>query len=325
MTANKKPLPAEALHSMLHPLRSLVKRMATVSSPENPFLNCLISSFVKAFEFADLASKQKPETAFFIVPTLRSITEDIICLRFLSPFPNKIRKRVVTDMQLLELSKKSQEQNAFFETFRSLQPVLPPMNFNEREIKNRLRSFWRENGWPNLQNKEIPSVRQIAEKSDQGLLEVVYDFIYRLTSSMVHFDPQILLRAGWGKIPEGPIIFSCAHMGPYYLAASRIYGSFLLCLYFEFFGQFLTPDKEEERAVAEIRRYLLLVCRWPEMVTFEEMNLPVPLTKSNIILRAMITIMMEEKCSPMLENGFIAGAKQMLKKKEGGLDDCFYD
>ena len=51
------------------------------------------------------------------------------------------------------------------------------------------------------------------------------------------------------------------------------------------------------------------------MVTFEEMNLPVPLTKSNIILRAMITIMMEEKCSSMLENGFIAGAKQMLKEK----------
>ena len=64
-----------------------------------------------------------------------------------------------------------------------------------------------------------------------------------------------------------------------------------------------------------VLQYLLLVCRWPEMVTFEEMNLPVPLTKSNIILRAMITIMMEEKCSSMLENGFIAGAKQMLKEK----------
>ena len=315
MTSDRKPLPAEGLSSMLDPLRSFAKRTATVRSPESLFLNCLISSFVKAFEFADLASKQKPETAFFIVPALRSIAEDIIYFRFLSPFPDEIRERVVTDMQLLELSKKSQKQNAFFETFRSLQPVLPPANFNEEEIKGRLRLFWRENGWPNLQSKEMPPVREIAEKSDQGLLEVVYDFLYRLTSSMVHFDPQILLRAGWGKIPEGPIIFSCAHMGPYYLAASRIYGSFLLCLYFEFFGQFLTPGKEEERAVAEIRRYLLLVCRWPEMVTFEEMNLPVPLTKSNIILRAMITIMMEEKCSSMLENGFIAGAKQILKEK----------
>ena len=315
MTGNKEPLPFEELSSMLDPLHSFAKRTAIVRSTESMFLNCLISSFVKAFEFADLASKQKPKTAFFIVPALRSIAEDIIYFRFLSPFPDEIRERVVTDMQLFELSKRSQKQNAFFETFRSLQPVLPPANFNEEEIKGRLRLFWRENGWPNLQSKGMPPVREIAEKSDQGLLEVVYDFLYRLTSSMVHFDPQILLRAGWGKIPEGPIIFSCAHMGPYYLAASRIYGSFLLCLYFEFFGQFLTPGKEEERAVAEIRRYLLLVCRWPEMVTFEEMNLPVPLTRSNIILRAMITIMMEEKCSSMLENGFIAGAKQMLKEK----------
>ncbi len=315
MTENKEPLPFGELSSMLDPLRSFAKRTATVRSPEKLFLNCLISSFVKAFEFADLASKQKPETAFFIVPALRSIAEDIICFRFLSSFPDEIRERVVADMQLFKLSKRSQKQNAFFETFRSLQPVLPPANFNEEEIKRRLRLFWRENGWPNLQSKEMPPVREIAEKSDQGLLEVVYDFLYRLTSSMVHFDPQILLRAGWGKIPEGPIIFSCAHMGPYYLAASRIYGSFLLCLYFEFFGQFLRPGKEEERAVAEIRKYLLLVCRWPEMVTFEEMNLPVPLTKSNIILRTLITIMMEEKCSSMLENGFIAGAKQMLKEK----------
>jgi len=315
MTSDRKTLPAEELHSMLDPLRSFAKRTATVRSPENVFLNCLISSFVKTFEFADLSSKQEPKTAFFIVPALRSIAEDIIYLRFLSPFPDEIRERVIADMQLLEVSKKSQKQNAFFETFRSLQPVLPPTNLNEEEIKDRLRSFWSKNGWPNLQNRETPPVRDIAEKSDQGLLKVVYDFIYRLTSSMVHFDPQILLRAGWGKIPEGPIIFSCAHMGLYYLAASRIYGSFLLCLYFEFFSQFLTPGEEEQRAVAEIRRYLLLVCRWPEMVTFEEMNLSVPFANPHILIRATLTRMMKEECSPMLENGFIAGAKQMLKEK----------
>ncbi len=50
------------------------------------------------------------------------------------------------------------------------------------------------------------------------------------------------------------------------------------------------------------------------MITFEEMNLPVPLTKSNIILRTALTLMLEEKCSSMLENGFIAGAEEMLKK-----------
>ena len=315
MDTSKKTLPAEALASMLDPLRPFAKRIATVRPIKTSFSNCLISSFVKAFEFADLASKQIPEVAFFIVPTLRGITEDIIYFRFLSSFPDEICGQVVTDMQLLELSKKSQQQNTFFKTFRPLQPVLPQMNFNEEETKDRLRSFWRQNGWPKLHGREVPPVREIAEKSDPGLLGVVYDFIYRLTSSMVHFNPQILLRAGWGKIPEGPITFSYNHMGPYYLGASRIYGSCLLCLYFEFFGQFLEPNQEEEKAVAELRKYLLVTCRWPEMVTFEEMNLPVPLAKSNIIFRAALTVMMEENCSAMLENGFVAGARQMLNEK----------
>ena len=314
MTKNKKTLPAESLPRMLDPLRPLVKRIATVCSVENSFLNCLISSFVKAFEFVDLASKQEPEIAFFMVPALRGITEDIIYFRFFSSFPDKIRGQVVTDMQLLELSKKSQQQNTFFKTFRPVQPVLPQINFNEEKIRDRLRSFWRQNGWPNLHDREVPPVRQIAEKSEPGLLEVVYDFIYRLTSNMVHFDPQVLLRAGWGKIPEGPITFSYSHMGPYYLAVSRIYGSCLLCLYFEFFDKFLEPSQEEEKAVAELRRYLLVTCRWPEMVTFEEMNLPVPFAESNIILRATLTVMMEEKCSDMLEDGFVAGARKMLNE-----------
>ena len=64
MARNEKSLPAEVLGSMLDPLRSLAKRIATVRSIESSFSNCLISSFVKAFEFADLASKQEPETAF---------------------------------------------------------------------------------------------------------------------------------------------------------------------------------------------------------------------------------------------------------------------
>ena len=318
MTAHKrkniKDLPAELLPRMLDPLRPLAKRVASVSSAENSFLNCLISSFVKAFEFADLASKQDTETAFFMVPTLRGITEDIIYFRFLLPFPDKIRGQVVIDMQLLELSKKSQQQNTFFKIFRPVQPVLPQINFNEEKIRNRLRSFWQQNGWPNLHDREVPPVRQIAEKSEPGLLEVFYDFIYRLTSSVVHFNPQVLLRAGWGKIPEGPITFSYSHMGPYYLAISRIYGSCLLCLYFEFFGKFLEPSQEEEKAVAELRRYLLVTCRWPEMVTFEEMNLPVPFAEFNIILRATLAVMMEEKCIGMLEDGFVAGASKMLNE-----------
>ena len=150
------------------------------------------------------------------------------------------------DMALLNISKKIPQQKAFFEIFRPFQPVLPPRKLNERETKNRLRSFWRQNGWPKLKGRDVPPVSQIAGKSDPKLLQTVYDFIYRLTSSTVHFDPQILLRAGWGNL-EGPMVFSFRHMGPYYLAVNQVYGSYLLCLYFELFDQFLKPDTEEKK------------------------------------------------------------------------------
>ena len=77
-------------------------------------------------------------------------------------------------------------------------------------------------------------------------------------------------------------------MGDYYLAMCRVYGSYLFCLYFEFFGQFLRLNQEEKSAVRELRKYLLSLPRWPEMITFEEMNIDVSRpTFSSMLLYAM--------------------------------------
>ena len=256
--------------------------------------------------------EKKLREPFFWYRPLRGITEDIIYFRFLSPFPPQVRESVVRDMTEFGLQKKLEWQDAFFRIFRPFQPVLRATSVDKKAIADRLRSFWQGNGWPSLRNREVPPVRQLAEKSDPGLLEVVYDFIYRLTSDAVHFSPQILLRSGWGNSPI-ETTFSSSHMGPYYLAVNQVYGSYLLCLYFEFFGEFLEPNQEEENAIAELRKYLLEKPRWPEMVTFEEMNVPDPLAKYNIILPAALTLRMEEKNSIMAENGFISGAKQILE------------
>ena len=77
-------------------------------------------------------------------------------------------------------------------------------------------------------------------------------------------------------------------MGDYYLAMCRVYGSYLFCLYFEFFGQFLRLNQEEKSAVRELRKYLLSLPRWPEMITFEEMNIDVSRpTFSSMLLYAI--------------------------------------
>ena len=96
-------------------------------------------------------------------------------------------------------------------------------------------------------------------------------------------------------------------MGPYYISLNQIYGTFLLCLYFEFFGRFLRPRQEEKVVIKELREYLQGIFRWPEMVTFEEMNIDVPKLKfwPTALIRGMYSVIMTEQ-------GFISGAETIL-------------
>ncbi|MGH3848465.1 MAG: hypothetical protein ACRDRT_01975, partial [Pseudonocardiaceae bacterium] len=72
-----------------------------------------------------------------------------------------------------------------------------------------------------------------------------------------------------------------------------VYGAFLFCVYFEFFGNFLRPGPKVTNRVNEIRKELLMTPRWPEMVTFEEMNLPTP--KRNILMVTLVAVIEAEK------------------------------
>jgi hypothetical protein len=120
----------------------------------------------------------------------------------------------------------------------------------------------------------LPPIRQIAEKQGGDILIKLYDYLYRLTSGTVHFNVGALLRTGWGKPPD--CSFSIRHFTGYYGAFARTYGAFMFCAYFELLGRFLRPDKDAKRRVEAIRDSILSVVRWPEMITFEEMNIPVP-------------------------------------------------
>jgi hypothetical protein len=141
-------------------------------------------------------------------------------------------------------------------------------------------------------------------RSDRGILEVVYDFIYRLTSSTVHFDPPTLMRQGWGELPQ--VTFSVRNMGPYYHAICMIYGTYIFCLYCESFEQQLAIDQAEKSTLTDLRKHLLNIFRWPEMVTFEEMNLPVPEPPfwPTALVKGIHDI--------ILQNGFLAGAAEIV-------------
>ena len=305
---------SKTLSEVISPLKPFVERTAVMQSPtKNIFLSCLKASFVSTFEFVDMASKEEIGSAFFLTPALRRPTEDIIYFRFLSRHPRKVREKILMDMMALEVMRNLKHQDSFFSKFRPYQPVIKEQETDIDKIEESVRSFWRNNGWPNLNNRVSPPIEQIARKSDPELLDIVYNFIYRLTSGTVHFNPQILLRSGWGDRLMKKMKVSPRNMDPYYVSVNQVYGSLLLCLYFEFFGRFLRPQQEEKMMVKELRECLQNIFRWPEMVTFEEMNIDVP--KPTIWPTTLIHLMYSDIIT---ENGFISGAKKLrnMNRKE---------
>jgi hypothetical protein len=96
-------------------------------------------------------------------------------------------------------------------------------------------------------------------------------------------------------------------MGPYEMALCRVYAPFLLTVYFEFFSELLAVPTDVLQRVKKLRRALTMIPRWPEMVTFEEMNTPLPERRDifDIVFRLMF--------AEMYEDGFVAGAESERK------------
>ena len=158
----------------------------------------------------------------------------------------------------------------------------------------------------------MPPVREIAAKSGEDALDIIYDYMYRLTSTTVHFSPASLLRLGWGPHMDMDVVtFDTKNIAPYFGGINRIYGSYLFCLYFELFPRFLRPDQDTKEAVDDLRSRIVRIFRWPEIVTFEEMNLPTP--EVNKLVAAVLLV----RYSQTMDNGFISGARETRNKLIG--------
>lgn len=136
---------SQALAAKLEPLRPIMARIATIDidfGRHGIYSACLTSSVVKTFELVELTTQQEPSSSFFIVPTLRAITEDIIFLRFLSRFPHEDREMVLQNLMRIELMDMLEDQHIFFKSFRPFQAVLnPPEGADVNTWKAELRSY----------------------------------------------------------------------------------------------------------------------------------------------------------------------------------------
>jgi len=261
--------------------RSLKKYMSIVATHDlrrpNMFAACVKASVCKCYEF-NLAVPQIAKTgnAFFAISSLRGICEDLIVLHYIASLPAPDREALVQSLSSAELSTRIKLQDDFFTSFRPQQPVLRMQDATKAidASEAKARAIWNKHGWPNLSRGSIPQVQQIAEKQGEHQLAILYDYLYRLTSGGVHFNVQSLLRSGWGPLPN--LAFSARHFHRYFAEYCSLYGAFMFCLYFEFFQGLLRAGKKQRDCIDKIRQEVLFTPRWPEMVTYEEMNLKPP-------------------------------------------------
>jgi uncharacterized protein DUF5677 len=265
------------------------------------FVLCLKASLAKCYEFnIAMQSRKQDNFAFFWVPALRGICEDLIVLKFISGLPKADREDLIRSLMFYDVYSRIDSQSKFFRAVRPQQPVLtlPDVDTVLAETETKIREVWNKHGWPNIRRGTMPPIRQIAERLGQSALATLYDYLYRFTSGTVHFSVQSLLRSGWGDSPER-CTFSTTHFQPYFSAFTSIYGAFLFCIYFESFEAELRPTKKVSRIVGAIRHDILLESRWPEMVTFEEMNMKAP--ADSAILRILFSAVQAQGTESLLQ------------------------
>jgi hypothetical protein len=229
------------------------------------------------------------QPSFILVSNLRGICEGLIYLTYLSRIDARRAQELITRVLALNTARGIEAQRNFFTANNPTQPVLGAGSSAERvkksvtKAREQLRAFWKKMG---SATRDGPTLLDLS--AEVGLRST-YEYIYFVASNFVHFNPQALLRTGWG--PEcGPFHFSINNMDGYYRSLSSFYGAILFIGFNASFGARyfqVTVDTEIARLIEIIGH----VQRWPEVVTFEEMNQKPPMY---FLTHAMGKVMRDE-------------------------------
>ena len=247
-----------------------------------------VASLAKNFEFNFYVTSQASNlSSFFLQPTLRGLCEDVIALKYL------IERIDSTDVEVLintwmsqQTSEGVEKQASFFQKNRPYQPILSKNRSESSGLLSlKLNSLKQKYGW----RKDKPSVNQMAKACG---LDEIYDYLYAATSRTVHFSPSVLFRMGWGPDqPDQTYTFSTSHFSGYYDSFNVFYASYLFVLLCDTIKPHCQFSNDFHGVIEKIKKELNEWLRWPEMVTFEEMNVPRP----NILPYALSVLMSKEQ------------------------------
>jgi hypothetical protein len=258
--------------------RSIRRREKFLSPPTAELGNKVFDAMVVAaiakcvdYNVAVNRARKHRDEQFVFVSGLRGICEDLIYLAYISKNLPNDKSKLMHHLMQRSLAEGVKTQAKFFKANNPFQIVV---EYNKKDgqdpaiiARQNVRDIWAEHG---SARKDGPTVREMAD--DIGLLHT-YEYIYFAASNFVHFNPQPLLKMGWGP-NEGPFAFSTANMSGYYKALSSFYGSILFIAYQSAFpGSFTTDCTKDVKVLLALIEEMY---RWPEIVTFEELNMRTP-------------------------------------------------
>lgn len=258
----------------------------------------LRASVAKSWEFASFVHRSPaPTNGFFLNATLRGICEDLIAFSFLDSLPPSEREKAISLLMLRSTAEGITAQEAFFRTERPWQPVLRGRVATLESSDAELRELSKNFSWT---GKQVwPTVWFVAKATS---LIPIYNYLYSATSRWVHFSPHLLIRMGWGGSADDlgantKWHFTTENFSRYYTEFNRVYSVYLLVRLLRGPAIGLTTNAIDE-ILTNLEGDLSEVIRWPEVVTFEEMNIKGPPQLLRLLLWAGYTT--EDRDSPAL-------------------------
>jgi hypothetical protein len=283
----QRPLP-----NIYRSLKPHVEEVAKSNLVNPDFYTIVLrAALAKSFDFNSYVSNLGSSShSFYHTATLRGICEDLIVLKAIHGIPTADRSELITHLQRADIHESVKNQTKFFDANREKQPVLSRKDSEQlqQDANAKALAIYDKHGYAKKGRR--PTIRQLAIRAN---LVEVYDFLYSATSKWVHFAPHILMRMGWSseKSLEAIYTFSTKNFAAYYAKFNAIYGSYLFGLFHESFGKELKINPKMDQYIAELGEWIGSLDRWPELVTFEELNLPRP----NPIVYAVMEVLAERK------------------------------
>ncbi len=251
-------------------------------------IQALRASFIKCLHFnIMICERESKDNLMFFMPMLRGICEDIIYHNYIfNVLQDEDKLNFIAMYQILDLEKSVSSQEDFFTTIRPSQPIVTKSILHEFVIS---KNFVANNIMEELKTKydwkkNPPSVFQLAEI---GKISNIYKYLYAATSRLVHFNPQSLFQMIWGEFENREnreiksMKISIDNYQKYYNHFCIFYGYYLLKIFVEKLGGILGIDiKSEMESLEDCFKQI----RWPEIITFEELNIPLKYGISNFKL-----------------------------------------